>query len=376
MATFITLLETAGDGPRLAVKDLIDVAGVPTTAGSAAVARDAIAAADDAACLAGARRAGARIVGKANLHELAFGTSGVNEWSGTPINPLDPRLIPGGSSSGCAVAVGNGEADLSFGSDTGGSVRVPAAFCGITGLKTTIGRIPLEGVRPLAASFDTVGPMARDVAGTTATMELLEPGFAPAASPAQVVGRLRPPVPVDPVIDRAIDDALHAAGLTVVEIVLDGWADAYQAGLDILIPEAAAANRVLLEDPELRLLISEPVRSRLESASAVSAARTAAARLALPRWRDEVAEILQRVELIALPSVGMFPPPIDEAAAHVYNGCTLPVNLAGLPALSQPVRTPGALPASLQLVGPLHSEELLLTTGLVIELAAGQLIDR
>src|ERR1700723_3951359 len=157
-------MPSSGGGSRLAVKDLIDVAGVPTTAGSRALA-NAAAAERDAPCLAGARAAGARVVGKANLDELAFGASGVNEYFGTPVNPLDPGLVPGGSSSGSAVAVADDEADLAYGSDTGGSVRVPAAFCGITGLKTTHGRIPLDGVWPLAPSMDTIGPMARDVAG-------------------------------------------------------------------------------------------------------------------------------------------------------------------------------------------------------------------
>ena len=128
--------------------------------------------------MAGARAAGVAIVGKVNLHELAFGASGVNEYFGTPVNPLDPDRVPGGSSSGSAVAVADGEADIAYGSDTGGSIRVPAAFCGVTGLKTTHGRVSLEGVWPLAPSLDTVGPMARDVAGVAAGMALLEPGFA------------------------------------------------------------------------------------------------------------------------------------------------------------------------------------------------------
>ena len=93
--------------------------------------------------------------------------TGVNPWYGTPVNPLDPALVPGGSSSGSAVAVATGEADVAYGSDTGGSVRIPAACCGIAGLKTTWGRIPLDGVWPLSPSFDTVGPMARDVAGSS-----------------------------------------------------------------------------------------------------------------------------------------------------------------------------------------------------------------
>src|SRR5690349_21521050 len=142
MSTFITRLDAAGTGPRVAVKDLIDVEGVPTTAGCRALARTAKPAERDAACLAGLRAAGARLVGKANLHELAMLPLGTNPWFGTPVNPLDPALIPGGSSSGSATAVATGEADVALGSDTGGSVRIPAACCGITGLKTSYGRVP------------------------------------------------------------------------------------------------------------------------------------------------------------------------------------------------------------------------------------------
>jgi amidase len=119
VATFITRLEPRGSGPRGAVKDIIDVAGVPTTPGCRAIASTAQAAERDAACLAGCRAADARLVGKANLHELAMLPLGTNPWFGTPVNPLDPALIPGGSSSGSAVAVATGEADVALGSDTG-----------------------------------------------------------------------------------------------------------------------------------------------------------------------------------------------------------------------------------------------------------------
>ena len=143
------------------MKDIIDVEGVPTTAGSpGASSGPAAPATADAACLAGIRAAGARIVGKANLHELAMLPIGTNPWFGTPVNPLDADLIPGGSSSGSAVAVATGDADVALGSDTGGSIRVPSACCGTVGLKTTHGRIPLDGVWPLAPSLDTIGPMA------------------------------------------------------------------------------------------------------------------------------------------------------------------------------------------------------------------------
>src|SRR5215472_3784773 len=127
MSTFITRLDSAGGtGVRLAVKDVIDVRDVPTTAGSRAVERTAAPAARDASCLAGARAAGALIVGKTNLHELAMLPIGTNPWFGTPVNPLDASLIPGGSSSGSAVAVATGEADVAFGTDTGGSIRIPS----------------------------------------------------------------------------------------------------------------------------------------------------------------------------------------------------------------------------------------------------------
>src|SRR5438270_2594507 len=177
MATFITRLDATGDGVRVAVKDIIDVVGVPTTAGSRAVERAATPAPEDAACLAGLRAADARVVGKTNLHELAMLPLGTNPWFGTPVNPLDASLVPGGSSSGSAVAVAIDEADVAIGSDTGGSVRVPSACCGTVGLKTTHGRISVDGVWPLAPSLDTIGPMAATVAGLILGMQLLEPGF-------------------------------------------------------------------------------------------------------------------------------------------------------------------------------------------------------
>lgn len=372
MTTFITPMEPgSGDGPRLAVKDLIDVAGVPTTAGSRAVAEGAAPAVSDAPCMVGARAAGARVVGKANLFELAFGASGVNEWFGTPANPLDPGLLPGGSSSGSAVAVATGQADVAFGSDTGGSIRVPSAFCGTTGLKTTWGRVPVEGVWPLAVSLDTVGPMARDVAGVALGMALLEPGFAPEAAPPRMVGRLRAPgVDVDPVIDAAVDAALRAAGFEVVELAVPGWPDAAAATLAILEAEAVTANRHLLDDPARAALLGESVYRRLRIALAITPGQVRAARQHQPVWQAELRVLFDRVEVLALPTVGFFPPPVAEAGRWHFTGLTNPLNLAGFPALAQPVVAAGPLPASLQLVGPAGAEARLLAAGAVIEAAA------
>jgi amidase len=375
VTTFITVMDRgAGPGPLLAVKDLIDVAGVPTTAGSRAVADGASPARADAACMAGARASGARVVGKANLFELAYGASGINEWFGTPINPFDPALVPGGSSSGSAVALAQGAADIAYGSDTGGSIRVPSAFCGTTGLKTTYGRISLDGVWPLAVSLDTVGPMARDVAGVVQGMCLLEPGFAASPEPALVIGRVRVPgVEVDAAIDAAVDRALGVSELDVVEITIPEWSRACRSTVAILDREAADANRGLLEDPKKRAKLGKVVAGRLQEAAEVPAAEVLEARLFQAEWRDLLVAIFARAQLLALPTVAFFPPRLEDGTGRHYTALTSPVNLAGLPALAQPVPTAASIPASIQLVGPPNAEAILLATGSRIEAAAASL---
>ncbi len=370
MATFITRLDpAAGDGPRLAVKDLIDVEGVPTTAGCAAVADEAKPAEADAACLAGARAAGARIVGKANLYELAFGTSGVNHWYGTPENPLDPTLVPGGSSSGSAVAVATDEADVAYGSDTGGSVRIPSACCGTVGLKTTHGRVSLDRVWPLALSLDTVGPMARDVAGVLLGMQLLEPGFVPASAPATVVGRIRtaPDTAVDPAIDAAIDAALKAAGFDVLDVPLPGLQEANDANITILVAEAWQNDGRLLDR---RARLSDEVAVRIQAGSAVTGEALERAAEVRTSWQRSLDEAFSRVQILALPTLAEFPPPVAEPNGPGTR-FTAPFNLAGVPALSLPVPSRHALPASLQLVGPHDAEDLLVATAAVVEAAVG-----
>src|SRR4051812_6944294 len=260
------------------------MAGVPTTAGCKAVADAASPAEKDAACMAGARDADARIVGKVNLHELAFGATGVNVWYGTPQNPLDPALVPGGSSSGSAVAVATDEADVAYGSDTGGSVRIPSACCGTTGLKTTHGRISLEGVWPLALSLDTVGPMARDVAGVVLGMQLLEPLFEVAHVAPTTVGRFRLQN-TDPEIDAAIDRALAAAELEVVDIELPGWMKAYADNGIILIAEAWQNNKHLVGKEGL----GEHVATRIELGRGIAPENVENAGEGRKAWQHELA---------------------------------------------------------------------------------------
>jgi len=365
MSTFITRYDTSGPGVRLAVKDLIDMAGQPTTAGCRAVAVRAQPAAADAACLAGARAAGARIVGRTNLHELALGVTGVNPWYGTPVNPLDPARVPGGSSSGSAVAVATGEADVAYGSDTGGSVRIPSACCGTAGLKTTWGRIPLEGVWPLSPSFDTVGPMARHVAGLVTGMELLEPGFTVAEVGQLRMGRV--PVAADPAVDAAVDRALRLAGWDGTTVPLPGWDEATaHAGLLLVVEAWRSDARLVAEDPEG---IGSDVRARLALGSRVDDATVRGAWQARRAWQAELDRVFGAVDVLVTPTLTIFPPRLEDADDLLVARCTLPVNLAGVPALSLPVPAAGGLPASVQLIGPAWSEERLLAVGARLEAA-------
>ena len=365
MATWILRLDDDRRGVRVAIKDLIDVAGAPTTAAYAAVAATATAAAQDAECLAGLRAAGVVIIGKTNLHELAFGGTGVNAAFGTPVNPFDPACIPGGSSSGNAVALAHGEVDIAIGTDTAGSIRTPSACCGTAGLKTTWGRVSTIGVWPLAPSLDSIGPMARDVGGLVDGMALLEPGFAVGAT-TTVIGRVRLPG-VDPNIETAIDNLLAAAEITVIPITLPGWDAAIEAGRAILQYEAWQQNGPLYDHH--RAGLSPNIQAQLRQAQTVTRATYREALVHRTRWRSELAAAFQQAPVLGWPSMVEFPPRIDAPTPNTRRS-NIAVNLAGHPSLALPIPAVGRFPASLQLVGPDDSEDRLCGTGLVLEAAA------
>jgi amidase len=368
-ATWILRMDEPGTGPRVAIKDLIDVVGTPTTAACPVLAATAEPAEADAACMAPLRAADVAIVGKTNLHELACGGTGVNPHFGTPVNPFDPACIPGGSSSGSAVALTDEEVDIAIGSDTAGSIRNPSACCGTVGLKTTWGRLSLEGVWPLAPSLDTLGPMARDVAGVIAGMALLEPGFAAADAGSPVIGRLRLS-DVDPAIDAAVDAALAASELEVVDVVLPGWDAANEAGWAVMFHEYWRVDHHLYERDKDSL--GDDIVERMEQGRDVTVTAYEAARAHRAGWRAELAVAFARTPVLAWPTIAMFPTRIDEPAP-VTRRTNLPVNHAGHPSLALPVPTGGRFPASVQLVGPDDSEALLCATGLVVEAAARSL---
>jgi amidase len=385
MSTFLLRLPVSGapaGAVRVAVKDLVDLRGTPTTCGSPAVAVRCLPAERDAACLAGIRaaerRGAAVIVGKTNLHELAFGGDGINPHYGTPLNPLDADRVPGGSSSGSAVAVAAGEADVALGSDTGGSIRIPSHCCGTAGLKTTWGRVPLEGVAPLAPFLDTIGPMARDVAGVVTGMDLLEPGFAPTvgAAGAGLRGRvvvLRSPggQPAEAGLDAAVAAVLAGAGIEAVPREAPWWTEAIAASLMVLLGEAWRELGHLLERESH---LDARIAARIRMGATIDDGRLASARAIRGRVRDQLGALLEGADAVALPSVPVFAPRRDSRQADdaPYTAYTRVANIAGTPALSVPVPLVAGtaapehahLRASLQLMGAAGAEASLCALGL------------
>jgi amidase len=363
---------------RLAVKDNIDIKGVVTSAGSEYLAQNNPPASRDADCLAIARQQHVRIVGKTNLSEFAVAPSGLNDYFGTPKNPFDKghKLIPGGSSSGSAVAVASGSADVAFGTDTAGSIRVPAACCGILGLKTTFGLISTRGVFPIESKhLDTVGPMG-----------LLQNGFearyktAVAAQPSAKkirIGRLYLSG-TDPRIDQAVDEALAQGQFQVSK--LDGrfrgkWDQAKSDGNTVAAAGAWISCRAYRNKPGVRLrtmaaiilgrvLYPTPYRSALNRRA---------------QWEHDLRQIFKKVDFIALPTLQILPPRIPSIgrialleARVLAAQNTVAVNFAGNPALAIPIPVADkSIPVtSLQLVGPRLSEAALLNAGRLIESAA------
>lgn len=373
---------------RLAVKDNIDMKGVVTTAGSMLFKKTHQPAEKDAPCLAGARQRNVQIVGKTNLTEFAVAPSGFNEDFGTPKNPFDGwrRLIPGGSSCGSAVAVASGMADVAFGTDTAGSIRVPAACCGIVGLKTTHGLIPVAGVHPIEPQhLDTVGPMGTTIARTVQGMDLLQSGFAAkyeaakAAKPsAQAIriGRLKLKG-TDEKIDQAIDDALAKAGFQVVplgEEFAKKWEDAKEDGNTI------AAAGAWISDKQYRFApgVSPRTKSAIRAGQLSVATKYKGAVARQGAWQEALREVFKKVDFIALPTIQTTPPTIPPnlkvgflEARMLKLQNTVAVNFAGNPALAVPVPLQhGSVPVtSLQLIGPRLSEAPLLNAGRLVEAA-------
>jgi aspartyl-tRNA(Asn)/glutamyl-tRNA(Gln) amidotransferase subunit A len=383
-------------GIPIALKDLVMTRGIRTTCGSR-ILGDWVPD-TDATVVRRLAEAGAILLGKLNLHEFAYGPTGVNPHYGTSRNPWDPSRMPGGSSSGSGVAVAAGLCAGALGTDTGGSVRIPAALCGIVGLKPTYGRVSRAGVIPLAWSLDHVGPMTRTVTDAALLLQVLA-GRDPAdpttadipvpdyrrAMEGEIRG-LRLGLPKDLFFERldpevraavlAAAQSLEGLGACVEEIPLPRIPHAGPASFAIIASEATAYH-----EPYLKTRAAEygaDVRSRLTTGQFVLASQYLKAQRARRVLRADVDAALTRVHALLLPTTPIPAPRLDarEVTADGVTEdvrwwlvrCTRPINVTGHPALSVPCGlTAGGLPIGLQLVGRQFDEATLLRIGRAFE---------
>jgi len=347
---FIEACDLGTGDLTFAVKDCIDVAGFATRAGSGCL-DDATPATVHADIVSTLLERGGRIVGKVNMHELAYGVTGVNARYGTPANPRFPGLVPGGSSSGSAAAVASGRSRMAIGSDTGGSIRVPAACCGVFGLKPTFGRISRGGCLPAQSSLDCVGPFADTLADIELAMTLIDPTFEPQADGERpVLGVVDVAVADDVALAMAV--CLAAGGVALNPVVLPGFADAYRAGMEIIGAENWRAFAAMIEDSRM----GADVRARLAAASAIGDAALGRAEKVRQDFTAAVDAALEKVDALVLPTLPAVPPRLgaiddDPAAVLALTSLVRPFNLSGHPVLSIPLRTREGMPAGLQLVG-------------------------
>lgn len=347
-------------GVALGVKDLFDVAGLPTRCGSDVLA-DAPPATADAAVVARLREAGAVVVAKLHTHEFAYGPTGDVAATGPARNPHDRSRITGGSSSGSGAALAAGHLPLALGSDTGASVRTPAALCGVVGLKPGYGALPVDGVFPLSETCDHVGFLTADVAGTSLVWDVLAgPGPGP-VRPATRVGVLVDDYwrAADPVLTAAVDAAvgtLRADGVDVVEIrtpMIDELAATYPV---IVGAEAYATHRRWFEDrPEA---YQPATRERLGPNVDLAAHAYVDALRSRARLTAEFRAAVDGVDALVAPTTRLRATPIgatDVDGVPVRPSLlalTLPFNLTGWPAVSVPgAVSDGGLPAGVQVVG-------------------------
>jgi len=375
-------------GLAVSVKDLFDVAGQVTAAGSI-VLSDAEPARGDAVAVARLKAAGGTVIGRTHMTEFAFSGVGVNPHHATPANPADPAVarIPGGSSSGAAVSVAAGAAFIGLGSDTGGSIRIPAALCGIVGFKSTARFVPLDGALPLSPTLDTVCAMTRTVRDAVLAHEVLaartvERSDRPLSAWRLAVPRTQMLDQLDDTVARAFDRAiaaLRAAGARVDEIALDPIRDlgAIQATGGFAAAESYAWHRHLLArrgadyDPRVRM--------RIERGAAMKAYEYIDLCEARQRWIGAVAAATQGYDALLSPTVPIVAPPIAQVAPGAgrdeeffrINALLLRntsvVNMLDGCALSLPCHAAGELPVGLMVWQGALRDDTVLNIGLQAE---------
>jgi aspartyl-tRNA(Asn)/glutamyl-tRNA(Gln) amidotransferase subunit A len=364
-------------GVPLSLKDLLDLRGTATTAASRV--RKGHRADADAPAVARLREAGAVFIGKCNLHEFAFGTTNEDSAFGPAHHPLDPSRSPGGSSGGSAASVAAGMAFASIGTDTGGSIRIPSAACGLVGLKPSLGDVPTEGVVPLSRTMDHVGPLCRSVEDAAVLYDVLRGAGQAAPTPASDARGVRLGVPrgyffamLDPQVASSFDlacDRLRHAGVILDEVEIPHAGDIAPVYLHIVLAEAASYHAKTLENRADDY--TPPVRVRLEMGRYILAEDYVRALRGREMLRHEVNAALKGRQGLVLPSLAVPATKIGAATVRV-GGSDEPVrnitlrltqlfNVTGHPAITVPCgATTQGLPIGAQLVGHLeHTPELL-----------------
>jgi aspartyl-tRNA(Asn)/glutamyl-tRNA(Gln) amidotransferase subunit A len=346
------------------VKDLFDTAGLATTYGSVLFVDHVPD--ETAPAVRLLEEAGYANIGKTNLHEFAYGISSQNPHFGTVPNPIAPGRLAGGSSGGNAAALAAGLAELALGTDSGGSIRIPAAWCGIAGFKPTYGLVSLERCFPLAPSFDHAGPMARTVEACQGAMRVLAPGFEPHRldSLAEVRVGVAWTEHADPLVRERVEEAA-ARFPSRVRVELPGAYETYP----VFMREVAGVHRELFA--EHSDAYGDNVRPKLELCLAVTEAEAEAAARRREALRETYEKATADVELVLTPTVPFVPPP-DDANERAFRergiSHTYPFNALGWPALAVPCgRAEDGLPASLQIVGKPGADALVLAAGIAFE---------
>jgi aspartyl-tRNA(Asn)/glutamyl-tRNA(Gln) amidotransferase subunit A len=362
---FLARPEPPAGGIPLAVKDLFDTAGLTTTYGSAIFADHVPG--ETAEAVRRLEDAGYANVGKANLHEFAYGVTSMNPHFGWVPNPAAPGRTAGGSSGGSAAALAARQADAALGTDTGGSIRIPAAFCGIVGFKPSFGLVPLDGCWPLAPSYDHAGPMARDVAACVAMMEALVPGFEKASPPD--LGDLRVAVAWTDEAEPGVRSRVEEAAACVPNREHIDFPRG-EGNLKIFMREIAEVHATLFEEqPEA---YGDDVARKVRDCLEVSDGEVAEAERVRALYRDEAATLLEGFDLLLTPTQRFVAPTYEEAADDALRSTitrfTNPFNALGWPALALPCGPAElGLPASIQLVGRPGADALVLAAAAALE---------
>ena len=358
---FISVSVEDGTGDVVAVKDLVDVKGMVTTAG--AIILPNVPAEHDAPVVARLRRQGCVMVGKTNLHEFAYGITSVNPHYGAVHNPHDPGRVAGGSSGGSAVAVAAGMCDWAIGSDTGGSIRIPASLCGVVGFKPAYGTIDIDGVIPLSRSLDTLGPMAADV-------DKVARAFFMMSGEARLPASDRKPTLAVPAgwvrdLDEPTQRAWERVSAGLPEVEFLDRDRLFRVGLTILLVEAATYHREwATSSPEK---YGADVLAHIQRGFGIPAVDYAEALEEWPALREESLLAMDGVDALILPATAIVAPPLAAGTEvrEPLSRFTRPFNTTRQPVITIPAPVPeGSLPVGIQIVGRSNAEVIAIATWL------------